>query len=79
MDSGFVRLPKGTYVTLNGKIFKAKKLIRLGPSMALVFPKRWCQISAKEGWVGLDQDADGNWIVRPLTEDELEVVIDEGD
>ncbi len=77
MSSEFVRLPKGTYVTLNGDIFKAKKLVKLGRSLAFVLPKKWCKLFAKEGYVGEGQDADGNWIIRALTEDELEVVLDE--
>ena len=77
MSSGFVRLPKGTYVTLNGDIFKAKKLYKLGRSLTVLLPKRWCELFAKEGFVGVDQDADGNWIIRALTKDELEVVLDE--
>ena len=78
MSNEVSRLPRGTYVTLSGDIFRAKKLIKLGRSLAMVLPKNWCDIYVKEGFVGLDQDADANWTIRALTEEELEIVLYEG-
>lgn len=74
MSDGPVQLPKGTYITRTGEVFKARKLIKLGRSFTLVIAKGWVDIFARHGWVELEYTEKGEWIIRPLTEEKLEVI-----
>lgn len=74
MSDGPVQLPKGTYVTGTGEVFEARKLIKLGRSFTLVIPKAWVDVFAPDGWVEFEYAENGEWIIRPLTEEKLEVI-----
>ncbi len=74
MSDGPVKLQKGTYVTGTGKVFEARKLIKLGRSFTLVIAKGWVDVFASHGWVEVEHTEHSEWIIRSLTEEKLEVV-----
>ncbi|MGB6837493.1 MAG: hypothetical protein WBF66_07300 [Dehalococcoidia bacterium] len=70
-----VRLPRGSYMTHQGQVFEARRLIRLGRSWVLVLPKTWVRLFAPEGWVELEYRPEEQELrVRPLTQDKMEVL-----
>lgn len=70
-----LRLPKGTYMTRQAEIFEAHRLIRLGRSWALVLPKAWVELLARDGWVELRHKPEtGEIVIAPLTEEKREVL-----
>ena len=76
--SARLRLPRGTYITDEGEIFRARKLTSQGrSSKVLVIPKGWCDVFAKEAWVEIDYTENAEWVIRPLSEEKLEAVKNE--
>lgn len=70
-----LRLPPADYIAADGHIFEAHRLVKLHRSWALVLPKAWVTIFARDGWVVTRYDPEANeLIVRAPTDDEQEVL-----
>lgn len=74
-----LKLPRGNYITADGRIFEAHKMIRLHRSWTLVLPKTWVSLFARDGWVVTAYSPEqGDLTIRAPSAEEMEVLRNHG-
>ena len=70
-----LQLPRGSYMTPQGAVFEARRLVRINQSWAVILPRLWVELFARERWVEVTIDNQTPEIrIRPLSQSKLEAI-----
>ncbi len=59
-------LPRGVFMTAEGEVFEARRVVSSGRSLVVTLPKPWAEFFVDGDWIGVEIQAD-EVIFRPLT------------